>query len=185
MMAAGPRPSLRRWFYAAYIAMSSVELGVHPTAIRYAMGTGRLVRAKLRVRATRIDPCIVPVAPTFDNQLWPRARWPSDKRYDTERLHWVVPRHDYVHRPPPMGAAAALPPTTRLGEPAPPALDAKVTTLCFDMTAEMRIGFGSVSLTVEILTRNARPRRGQHLRGIGDGAALWQLYGRWFVLDDN
>ena len=84
-----------------------------------------------------------------------------------------------------MGAAAALPPTTWPGKPAPPVMDAKATTLCFDMTAEMHIGFGSVSLTVEALTRNARPRRGQHLRGIRDGAALWQLYRRWFVPDDN
>jgi hypothetical protein len=186
MTAAAPRAPLRRWFYAAYLAMSSVELGVHHTAIRYAMGTGRLVHAKLRVCATRLAPCSVPVAPTFDNQLWPRARWPSDKHDDhTGDLSCGVPRHEYARRLQPIGVTTALPPTTRLGEPAPLAMEARVTTLCFDLTAKMRTGFRSVSLTVEALTRNARPRRGQHLRGIRDGAALWQLYWRWFVPDDN
>src|SRR6185369_10555766 len=71
MRAAAPRPSLRRWFYAAYFTMSAAELGVHHTAIRSARETGRFVRARLRVRSTRLAPCRAPVAPVLERQRRP------------------------------------------------------------------------------------------------------------------
>lgn len=185
MMDAAQRAPIRRWFYAVCLAMSSVELHVHHTAIRDAMGAGGFVRARIRIRATRLDSCREPVAPIFDNQLRPCTMWPSDKRRDTGYLRLVVRRLGYVRTTQPMRATAVLPPTTRPGEPAPPAVDAKTTGLCFDMTAEMRVGFGSVYLTAGVLARSARRRRGQHLRGIGGGAALWRLYRRLVSYDSH
>jgi len=190
MMDVPRRAPIRRWGYVAYIVMrsgvtSSGEGSVQHTVLRCAMKISGFVRVRIRGLATRVDPYRVPVTPTFDNQLWPRARQPSDKHDHMGDVSWGVPRHEDVRRLQPIGVTTALPSTMRLGEPSSPAMDARATTLCFDMTAEMRIGFRSVSLTIEVLPRSARPRRGQDLRGIGDGAVLWQLYRWWFVPDGN
>jgi hypothetical protein len=112
MTAAAPRAPLRRWFYAAYLTMSSAEFGVHHAAFRSARETGRVVRARLRVCSTRFAPCRAAVAPVLDHQRQPDAMGLFEKRYDPAYVHWFGPPQGDVRRPQPMGAAADVPPTT-------------------------------------------------------------------------
>jgi hypothetical protein len=179
MMAAAQRPLMRRWFSAAYIAIHSAELGVHHTAIRCAMGAGGLVHAKLWGRVTKLDPCREPVALTLDNQL-PYAPCVFEKDHHTGYLRWVGPRQGHVYKSQPM-AAAALARTTQPHAQARPTTDAGIAGLRLDLTVDIRVGIRSAYLTVEVLTRSARRQDGQRMRGIGDAAALRQLYRRWFA----
>jgi hypothetical protein len=118
MMAAAQRAPIRRWSSAAYFAMSSAELGVHHAALRYARETGRVVRARIRVRSTRLAPWRAPVAPVFENQRWPEAMGLFEKHHNTDYFRWFGPPQGDVRRLQPLGAAAVLPPTTRPGEQA-------------------------------------------------------------------
>ena len=185
MMAAAQRAPIRRWFFAAYIAMRSAELGVHCTAIRCAMGDAGFVRARLWVRATRLDPYREPSALRLDNQPQPYAPCVFEKDDQTGFIRWVGPRHGLVRRTHPMWAAAALPSATRLSEQASPAVHARITSFCCDLTIELRGGIGSVHLTVEILTRSARRQYGQRKRGISKVVVLRQLYRQWLASSSN
>jgi len=185
MRAAAPRPSLRRWFYAAYFTMSAAEFGVHHTAIRSARETGRFVRARLRVCSTRLAPCRAPVAPVLERQRRPDAMGRFEKRYDPAYVRWFGPRQGDVRRPQPMGAAAILPPTTWPGEQAPPTADARAAGLRLDVSVAMRIGIRSVYVTIEVLAGSARPSHGPRMRDISDVAALRHLYRRWLAYDGH
>jgi len=151
MRAAAPRPLLHRWFYAAYVAMSAAELGVHHAAIRSVRETGRFVRARLRVRSTRLAPCRAPVAPVLDHQRRPDAMGLFEKRHNTAYVRWFGPPQGDMRRPQPMWAAAVLPPTTRPGEQAPTTTDARTAGLRLDLTVTMRVGIRSVYVTLEAL----------------------------------
>jgi hypothetical protein len=181
IVTAGPAPK-RRWFYTTYIAMRSAELGVHHVAIHAAMGTGELVRAWIRLRATRLDACREPVALILHSQPRSYATYVFEKDHDTGFLHWVGRRQAYVCRLHPMWA---LPPATRPSDKTRPGADTRTTGLYCDMTAEIRVGTRLVYLTIEVLTRRARRQYGQCMRGIGDSAAWWSWIRRWLARDEN
>lgn len=50
---------------------------------------------------------------------------------------------------------------------------------------ELRVGIGSVHLTVELLALSARRRHGQRKRGISEVVVLRQLYRQWLASDSN
>ena len=64
-------------------------------------------------------------------------------------------------------------------------VDAREAGFCLGLTDEMGLGMRSVYFDVEVHDRQARRRRGQRIRGIGDFADLRQLYMRWLVPDGN
>jgi hypothetical protein len=174
------RAQMRRWFYAASIALSSSGLGAHHAASRDATTTNMFVRARIRRDATRLDPRGEPVAPIFDNQLRPDARGEFEKHYATGYLRWVGPRPSPARRPPPGWTAVVLPRATW----ARSATDARADDVSFDLTIELCVGRRSMSLTIELLFRSMG-RPSERVRDIGTGAALRQLYRRWLARDDN
>ena len=182
MMDAAQRAPIRRWLYAAYIAMWSAEFGVHHATICCAMATSGFARARIRFGAARLDSCREPVALILDNQQGSYATCVFEKSRGTGCFRLVVQRQAYGRRPQPMWAAAVRPPVRPPSEQALP-VDARTTGFCFEVTAEIWLGIRSVYLTIEELPRSARPRCGQRMRGIGDAAALRQLYRRWFASD--
>lgn len=174
------RAHMRHWFYTASIAMSSAELGARHAASRDATATDGLVRAWLRLHATRLTPRRESVAPLFDNQLWlwPSAKGRFEKHHATGFLRWADSRRP--HRPPPEWTAVDLSRTTW----ARPVTDTRTDDVSFDLTIELCVGPRSMSLTIELLSRSIRRQNGR-VRDIGNGAALRQLFRRWLAPDDN
>lgn len=174
------RTHMRRWFYAASIALSSSGLGARDAASCDATATDGFVHARLRVRAIRLGPHRESVAPIFDNQLWPYAMGRFEKHHATGYLRWVGPRPCPARRPPSGWTAVVLPRATW----ARPATDTRTDDVSFDLTIELHVGPRSMSLTIELLARSIR-RQSRRVRDIGNGAVLRQLYRRWLVPDDN
>lgn len=54
-------------------------------------------------------------------------------------------------------------------------VDALEAGFCLGLTDEMGLGERSIYYTVEVVSRNARRRRGRHIRGVGDFADLRRL----------
>jgi hypothetical protein len=171
---------MRRWFYAASIALSSAGLGARHAASRDATAPHGFVRARIRLHATRLDSRREPVARLFDNQLWPYAMVGFEKHHATGYLRWAGPRQCLALRPPPGGTAVVLPRATW----ARPAADTRTDDLSFDLTIELCVGLRSMSLTIGLRSRSIRRQSGR-VRGIGNGAALRQLVRRWLAPDDN
>jgi hypothetical protein len=174
------RAHMRRWFYAASIALSSAGLGARHAASRDATATNGFVRARLRLHATRLDSHCEQVALFLDNQLWPYAMVGFEKHHATGHLRWVGPRRGSTHWPPPWWTAVALPRATW----ARSATDTRIDDVSFDLTVELCVGLRSMSLTIELRSRSIR-RQSRRVRGSGHGAALRQLYRRWLAPDDN
>jgi hypothetical protein len=161
---------MRRWFYAASIAVSSAGLGARHAASRDATASHEFVRARIRLHATRLDSHREPVALLFDNQLWPHAMVGFEKHHATGYLRWAGPRQGSTHWPRPTWAR--------------PATDTRTDDVSFDLTIELCVGLRSMSLTIELRSRSIR-RQSERVRDIGNGAALRQLSRRWLAPDDN
>jgi hypothetical protein len=177
--------ALRRWFHAAYLTMSSAELGVHHAALRSAKETGRFVRARLWVCSTRLAPCRAPVAPVLAHPWRPDAMALFEKRHDTAYVRWFGSPQGDVRRPPLIGASAVLLSTTRPGKHAPTTTDARTAGLRLDLTIAMRVGIRSVYVTIEVLARSARQSHGPRIRDSRDVAALRHLYRRWLASESH
>jgi hypothetical protein len=171
---------MRRWFYAASIALSSAGLGARHAASRDATATNGFVRARIRLHATRLGSRREPVALLLDNQIWPYAMVGFEKHHATGYLRWVGPRPSPARRPPSRWTAVVLPRATW----ARSATDTRIDDVSFDLTIELDVGLRSMSLTIELLFRSIRQQSGR-VGDIGNGAALRQLYRRWLAPDDN
>lgn len=172
------RVQMRRWFYAASIALSSAVLGARYAASCDATATHGGLRARIRLHATRLDPHWEPVALLFDNQL-PDANRRLEKHHATGYLRWVRPRPGSTPWPPPW-TGGGLPRATW----ARPATNTGTDDVSFDLTIALCVGPRAMSLTIELRARSIRRQRGRML-DIGTGAALRPLVRRWLASADN
>jgi hypothetical protein len=174
------RAHMRRWSYAASIALRSAGLGARCAARRDATATHGFVHARIRIQATRRDARGAPVALLFDNQRWPYVMVGFEKHHATGYLCWVGPRPDSTHWLPPEWTAGALSRATW----ARPAMDKRTGDMSFDLTIELCVGLRSMTLTIELRSRSIHRQTGR-VREIGNGGVLRQLYRRWLASDDN
>lgn len=173
------RVQMRRWCYAASIALSSAVLGVRYAVSCDATATHGVLRARSRLHATRLDPHWAPVALLFDNQRWPCTKVVFEKHHATGDLRWVGPRPGSTPWPPPWTGVGLLRATW-----ARPATGTGTDDVSFDLTIALCVGPRAMSLTIELRSRSIRRQRGRVL-DIGTGAALRPLVRRWLVSDDN
>lgn len=175
------RAQMRRWFYAAFIAMRSSGLGARQAASRDATATDGFVRARVRLRATRLAPGKKSVAPIFDNQLWPAAMAGFEKHDTTGHLRWVGPRQGLARWPPPEWAAVVLPRATWTRS----ATATRIAGMSFDLNIELCVWLRPRSLSIEVLFRSMGQQSGPCVRDSASGAALRQSYRRWHVSDED
>lgn len=168
------RAHMRRSFYAAFIAMSSFRRG----ASRDARATDGFVRARVRLRTTRLDSSSESVAPIFDNQVWPDAMARFEQHGATGYLRWVGPRQGLA-RWPPGWTAVGLPRATW----ARAATATMTTAMSFDLNIELCVRLRVMALTIELRARSIGHRSGPSVLEKTSGAAPRQRYRRWSIPD--
>ncbi len=171
------RAHMRRSFYAAFIAMSSSRRG----ASRDARATDGFVRARLRLRTTRLDSSSESVAPIFDNQLWPDAMARFEQHDATGYLRWVGPRQGLARWPPPGWTAVGLPRATW----ARSATATMTTGMSFDLNIELCVRLRVMALTIELRARSIGQQNNPCVSDSASGAALQQSYQRWRVSEED
>jgi hypothetical protein len=171
------RAHMRRSFYAAFIAMSSSRRG----ASRDARVTNGFVRARVRLRTTRLDSSGESVAPIFDNQLWPDVMARFEQPDATGYLRWGGPRQGLARCPPPGWTAVGLPRATW----ARSATATRTTGMSFDLNIELCVRLRVMALTIELRARSIGQQSEPCVRDSATSVALRQSYRRWRVSDED